>query len=215
MEDVVRGLVSSTVVGLESALSLQPGRITELAGPAGSGMTRLGLQLLAEPSRRSQVVALDVKGWLSPTAAWEVGVDPTRLVVVRCREPGIWVQLMAVLMEGARALYAEVPSGISDHDLRRLAALARARKVGVAMRSLGEQLPSGTAFIRLNAVGVSWEGTDDGHGSLGRRQLRLDVSGKGVAGMTRSIEVIDDGADGVRVVSRLASHMPEDGRAAV
>ena len=62
---------------------LQPGRITEMSGLTGMGMTRLGLGLLAEPSQRAPVVVLDVKGWLSPVAAWEMGVDSSRLVIVR------------------------------------------------------------------------------------------------------------------------------------
>jgi len=41
---------------------LQPGRITEMSGLTGMGMTRLGLGLLAEPSQRAHVVVLDVEG---------------------------------------------------------------------------------------------------------------------------------------------------------
>lgn len=197
----------------ESILALHPGRITELVGDTGLGLTRLGLRLLAGPSVRSPVVVLDVKGWLSPLAAWEVGVDPTRLIVVRCSDPSTWTQVTAVLMEGVRAVYAEVPGSVSDHHLRRLAALARARKVGVALRPLGEGgLPAGVAHLRLHAVGVRWEGPDAGHGRLERRHLVVEASGKGVGGMTRRVEVVDDGADAVRVVSGVGT--PAAGRVA-
>lgn len=209
------GLVESRLDrSFESILALHPGRITELAGATGSGLTRLGLRLLAEPSLRSPVVALDVKGWLSPLAAWEVGVDPARLVIVRCAHPAMWVQVAAVLLEGVRALYAEVPATVHDHDLRRLTALARARKVGVALRPLGDGLPAGVAHLRLRAVEVRWDGSDRGHGRLGRRHLVVDASGKGMAGMTRRIEVVDDGADVVRVVSGMGSDVHTGERAA-
>lgn len=186
-------------------MSLQPGRITEVSGFTGMGITRLGLGLLVEPSRRSLVVALDVKGWLSPLAAWEVGVDPTRLVVVRCPDSGRWPQVTAVLMEGVRAMYAEVPPSTRSHDLRRLAALARAHRTGVVLRPLGEVLPPGVAHLRLHAREVRWEGAEEGHGRLDRRYLVVEASGRGVGGMTRKIEMVDDGTDVMRVVSRLGA----------
>ena len=180
---------------------LEPGRITEVAGLTGMGMTRLGLGLLAEPSRRSPVVALDVKGWVSPLAAWEVGVDPAHFVVVRCPDPSRWSQVAAALAEGVGAVYAEVPATIRDHDLRRLAALVRARRAGMALRPLGGALPSGVAHLRLRGIDVRWQGMEQGHGQLVRRSLILEASGRGVAGITRRIEMVDDGTDVMRVVS--------------
>lgn len=188
-----------------SLLTLWPGRITELNGEVGLGLTRLGLRLLAEPSRRSLVVAVDVRGWLSPLAAWETGVEPGRLVVVRCPDPKLWVQVMAALAEGVRAAYAEVPAGVADKDLRRLAALIRVRKTAVAMRPCGDGMPPGVAHLRLRAHQVGWKGAEAGHGRLTERRLVLEASGKAMAGMSRRIEVIDDGADVVRVVSGLGA----------
>ncbi|MFP3915697.1 MAG: hypothetical protein ACLFWM_12535 [Actinomycetota bacterium] len=182
-------------------LQLQPGRITEVAGFPGMGMTRLGLGLLVEPSRRSMVVALDVKGWLSPLAAWEMGIDASRFVVIRCPEAGKWAQVAAALVEGVRAVYAEVPAGVSSRHLHRLAALARARRSGVVLRVTEEELPPGVAHLTLRATGVRWEGVDRGHGQLRRRLLAVEASGKGVAGITRRIEMVDDGTDVMRVVS--------------
>lgn len=193
----------------EGLLSLQSGRITEVSGFTGMGITRLGLSMLAAPSRRSLVVALDVKGWLSPLAAWEVGVEPGRLVVVRCPDDRLWTQVVAALMDGVRAMYAEVPSTIRSHDLRRLAALARARRTGVVFRPLGEELPSGVAHLRLRAREVRWDGLEAGHGRLERRHLVLEASGKGTAGMTRRIEMVDDGTDVMRVVPRLGGDVGE------
>jgi hypothetical protein len=182
-------------------LQLRPGQVTELLGIPGTGLTRFGLRLLAAPSQVAPVVALDTKGWISPVAAWEAGVVPENLVIVRCDQPGIWPKVAAALLEGVRALYAEVPATAKEQDLRRLAALARARKVAVAMRPMGGGLPSGVAHLRLRALGVTWEGTNQGHGRLGRRRLMLEASGKGASGMTRRFEVEDEGSDVVRVVS--------------
>jgi hypothetical protein len=186
----------------ERYLQLRPGHVTELLGIPGTGLTRLGLRLLAGPSRIAPVVALDTRGWISPVAAWETGVVPESLVIVRCDDPGIWPRVAAALLEGVNALYAEVPAGAREQDLRRLAALARARKAAVVMRPMSDRgLPGGVAHLRLRALGVTWEGADRGHGRLGRRRLMLEASGKGASGMTRRFEVEDEGTDVVRVVS--------------
>lgn len=200
----VSGLVTGLAVEESEGVGLfdlQPGRITELVGYPGTGLTRLGLRLLAPHSRTAPVVALDSRGWLSPEAAWETGVIPERLVVVRCGDPVMWPKVTAALLEGVRAMYAEVPSRIREADIRRLAALARARKVALAMRSMGGGLPKGIAFMRLRAIGVTWEGADRGHGKLTRRRLLLEATGKGTGGITRRFEVEDEGTDVVRVVS--------------
>jgi len=185
----------------QGLLNLQPGRITELVGVPGTGLTRLGMKLLAPHSRMAPVVALDSRGWISPAAAWETGVISERLVVVRCEDPILWPKVTAALLEGVQAMYAEVPKSIREPDLRRLAALARARRVAVAMRSIGSGLPAGVAYLRLRALGVTWEGTDHGHGRLTRRRLVLEATGKGASGVARRFEVEDEGTDTVRVVS--------------
>lgn len=187
----------------EGILRLDHGRVTEMVGEPGSGLTRLGLRMLAEHSLSAPVVAVDTRGWLSPSAAWEAGIDPERLIVVRCPDPLVWPKVTAALLEGVRALYVEVPARFREQDIRRLAALARARRTAVAMRSAGVGLPVGIAHLRLRSIGVTWEGAEMGHGRLGRRRLVLEASGKGVAGVPRMIEVEDEGTDVVRLVSNV------------
>ncbi len=186
-------------------LGLQRGRISELVGPAGMGLTRIGLGMLVETSRRAPVVLVDVRGWASPGAAWEAGIDPDRLVVVRCPETASWSSVTAALVGGVGALFAEVPAGVGSAGLRRLAAMARARGSGVVLRPLTGELPGGVSHTRIKGMGVTWEGPHQGHGRLMRRRLIIEVSGRGVGGMTRRFELEDDGEDRLSVVPVLAT----------
>ena len=79
------------------ALELQPGRVLGLEGAPGSGLTRLGLSLLAAPARSGPVAFLDARGWLCPAAAWESGVPANRLIVIRCDDGVRWAQVTAAL----------------------------------------------------------------------------------------------------------------------
>lgn len=185
-------------------LQLEPGRIVGLVGHPGFGLTRVGLSMLAAKAGKSPIAYLDVRGWLCPVAAWESGVDPEQLVIVRCSDPVRWGQALTALLEGVGWIYAEVPRGVKDAQLRRVASLVRARRAALILRPVQGDLPSGVAFLNLQAGEVSWEGTDTGHGRLASRSLSLSASGKATRGMTRQIEVEDHGADTLHLVSGLA-----------
>lgn len=187
------------------SIAAQPGRVLGLVGPPGSGLTRLGLSLLIEPAATGMVALLDVRHWFCPLAAWEVGIDPGRLVVVRCPDRVTWPRVTAALIEGFPAVYAEVPKGVGEARLRRLGALARARRSALILRPLSGDLPSGVLYLRLEASEVHWQGADAGHGLLTLRSLVLRASGKGAQGIERMVEVMDDGSHPVRVVPRLAA----------
>jgi hypothetical protein len=169
------------------------------------GLTRLAYRMLADRSRAAPVVMLDVRGWMSPQAAWETGVEQTNLVVVRCSDVRLWPQVVSALCEGVSALFAEVPQGVSDRDLRRLTALIRARQVRAVLRPLRGRLSAGVSHLRVQAMEIEWSGVEHGHGRLGGRRLVMEISGKGAAGMTRRIELEDVGENTVRVVSGLAA----------
>jgi len=186
-------------------LTLEPGKVVGLVGPPGLGLTRIGLSMLAGPAQVGPVVYLDVRGWVNPLAAWEAGISPEQLVIVRCSDRLLWPKVAAAVLEGIRAVYAEVPTGVRESVLRRLAALARSRRSALLLRPLGGDLPTGVAYVRFQGREVAWEGPDVGHGRLAGRRLVLEASGKGVSGIERVIEVEDDGADVVRMVSRLAA----------
>jgi len=172
-------------------LSAQPGRVVGLEGPPGMGLTRVGLATLVPAARIAPVAYVDVRGWFHPPAAWEVGIEPERLVVVRSRDRIRWPQVVAALVEGMGAVYAEVPAKIPDQMLRRLAALAQSRRAALVLRPLAGGLPSGVAYLRVRGAGVIWEGAEDGHGRLRRRRLLLEVSGKNLP--QRVVEADDDG----------------------
>jgi hypothetical protein len=186
-------------------LAADPGRVVGLVGEVGSGLTRLGLVLLADPARRGIVAAVDVRGWLCPAAAWEVGIPEERLVVIRCPDRRLWPKVTAALLDGITAVYAEVPVGVPDAVLRRLAALARSRAAALLLRPVRGGLPAGLAHLNLAAGAVHWDGAGAGHGRLIRRRLILNATGRGVMGIDRTLEVDDDGTDAVRVVSGLGA----------
>jgi hypothetical protein len=175
-----RAVFDPIAPSLRAGFELSPGKIVGLEGPAGWGLTRLGLSLLAAPSQVGTVVVIDVRGWFSPLAAWQVGVNPLRLVVVRCPQRRLWAQVTAAVLEGVAAVYAEIPSGVGESDLRRLVALTRARKAGLALRPLRGALPPGITHLRIKGGGVEWVGPDHGHGRLLGRRMALEVSGKSV-----------------------------------
>jgi hypothetical protein len=191
-------------------LTLEPGKVIGLVGAPGCGLTRLGLGLLR--GQPGWVACLDVRGWISPVALWEMGVSAERVVVVRCPDSRRWPQVIAALIEGMQAVYAEVPPGVAAPLLRRLGALARSRSTPVVLRPTQGDLPAGITHLRLEALEVAWAGAGQGRGRLRERHFTLAASGKGVGGIRYILEVEDDGANAMRVVSRLAAEMP--GRAA-
>ena len=203
-------VVSPEKVGAEPAgepdpLHLKPGRIVGLVGHPGLGLTRVGLSMLAAHAGRSPVAYLDVRGWLCPPAAWESGLTPEQLVVVRCDDPVRWGRALMALLEGVGWIYAEVPRGVKETQLRRIASLVRSRRSSLILRPVQGDLPSGVAYLRLQAREVDWEGTDKGHGRLISRLLAVSASGKATRGMTRQIELEDNGTYALRLVSGLAA----------
>ena len=188
------------------SLELEAGKVVGLIGTPGFGLTRLGLGLLRD--QPGWVACIDVRGWLSPPALWEVGVSADRAVIVRCPDARRWPQVAAALLEGMQAVYAEVPAGVGGPLLRRLGALARARATPIVLRPVSGDIPSGLAHLRLEAQSVDWVGTGRGRGRLQTRRFTLAASGKGVGGIRQMIEVEDDGTDTLRVVPRLAVAMP-------
>ena len=189
--------VRTTEYGLPA---LGPGQVAVLSGEPGLGMTRLGLVMLSGYTDGT-VAYLDVRGWLSPIAAWEAGIEPDRLVIARCREVVRWGRATAALLDGATAVMAEVPTGAKDASIRKLASLARNRGTPLLLRPIDRGIPAGIAHLMLEAREITWTGTVEGHGRIEQRKTRIIASGKAMKGMTRTIEMEDDGSNALRVVS--------------
>lgn len=189
-----------------------PGEVVALLGRPGLGATRFGLSLLGALTGRGPVAIVDVRGWMAPPALWEAGIPPERIVLVRCGDRLRWARATATLLEGMPALFAEVPGGTRAGVLRRLAARARSHRTVLLLRPLDGTIPSGIAQLRVEAVGVTWEGVGQGHGRLVRRRSTLLLSGRAVQGRERTIEMVDDGTDALHLVSRLG--VAKGGRAA-
>ncbi len=206
-----RSILESTDGGDVSLLVPAPGHVLALESPPGFGLTRLALEMMARVTV-GPVVSVDARGWFSPLGAWEAGVDPERLVVVRCSDPVRWARTVAALLDGIDVVHAEVPEGVGAAALRRLAARARSRGTSLLLRPLRGRVPTGIAHLRVEALSVRWDGLDRGHGRLRRRWITLRISGKAVGGTTRTIEIEDDGTNALRVVPGLAVTAP--GRAA-
>ncbi len=189
----------------DEVLTLSPGQIAGLSGLPGSGLTRMGLSLIAPYASQGHLAYLDVRGWASPLTAWELGIDPERFIVVRTDDIVTWSRVVGTLLDGMRGVYAEIPRGVKDSALRTLAARARTRRTPLVFRSIAGKLPQGVVHLHLEARDVAWDGTEQGHGALIRRRTLLDASGKMMRGMERTIEIEDDGTNYMRVVSNLGA----------
>ncbi|HHC08837.1 MAG TPA: hypothetical protein ENK55_08990 [Actinobacteria bacterium] len=184
-------------------LRIPPGGVAALVGPHGSGLTALGISLLAESSSGT-VVVVDGRGWFSPETAWRAGIAPERLVVVRRLGAEEVPRVVAALVDGIGQVYVELPTRLDPTALRRLAARIRARRSRALFRSTSA-LPSGVATLTIEAVDVVWEGVGRGYGRLRRRRTTVRARGKAMGGTARTLELEDDGANGLRVVSGVAA----------
>lgn len=181
----------------EVPLELAPGQVAGLSGIPGSGLTRIGLSLIAPYAASGHLAVLDVRGWVNPSAAWDLGIPADRFVVVRGGDVVSWGRIVAAMLTGLKGVYAEVPGGVRDSVLRNLAAKARAQRTPLVLRPIAGVLPNGLAHLRLDARSVDWEGVDGGHGALGGRRTRLLASGKAIRGREVLIEVEDYGASSI------------------
>ncbi len=189
----------------EGIFTLGPGQVAGLSGIPGSGLTRIGLALLAPYANKGSLACVDVRGWMSPAAAWEMGIDPAQLVVVRSVDIITWGRIVATLLDGVGGVYAEIPPGVKDASLRKLVAKARTQRTPLVLRPVIGELPSGVANLHLKVREVTWFGTDAGHGRLRTRRTLLDASGKSTRGMEQTIEVEDDGTNDLRVVPHMGA----------
>lgn len=176
------------------SLDLAPGQVAGLSGMPGSGLTRIGLSLIAPYASAGHLAVLDVRGWMNPSAAWDMGIPSERFVVVRNHDIVTWGRIVSAMLSGLKGVYAEVPRGIRDSVLWNLAAKARTLRTPLVLRPVVGSLPRGIAHLRLDAQAIDWDGIEGGHGALMGRRTRLIASGKAIKGREVLIEVEDHGA---------------------
>lgn len=154
------------------------GALVEVTGPVGSGATSLLLSLLAPVAKEGPVAYLDVRGAVSPVAAAEAGCALERLVFVSAPHPDGWAKALAYLLDGVRAVAAEVPRGVPAAALRALAGRARSRSRFVALAPMGWKLPEGLVAGRLSLGPPRWAGALHGRGHLTARLVPVHLEGK-------------------------------------
>ena len=166
---------------------LQRGSVVRVEGAPGSGATSLLLSLLAAATAAGEWAAIvDGDGVLGGLAAAEAGVALERLAVVRGVPPAVYGRVVATLLDGVTVVGAMIPRGFRLADARRLE--ARARERAAVLVAAGSW--PGDAALRLRAEHSSWAGLGHGEGLLGRRVLRVAVSGRGAAGRERRAELV-------------------------
>jgi hypothetical protein len=166
---------------------LQRGSVVRIDGPAGSGATSLLLTFLAAATAAGEWAAVvDGDGVFGGLAAAEAGVALDRLAVVRGVPAALYGRVVATLLDGVTVVGATIPRGLRLADARRLE--ARARERAAVLVAVGSW--PGEAALRLRAEHSSWSGLGCGEGLLGRRVLRVAVSGRGAAGRERIADVV-------------------------
>lgn len=166
-----------------------------------AGSTSLALALAARPSRDGAWCAAVGLPSLGVSAAYEIGVDLARLVLVP--RPGErWAEVVAALVDAVDLVVVRLPSRVPDAVARRLQARvlqrgavllalpATSRPSTVVHRSAGsDRTDLQGAATRLTVVGQRWEGIGHGHGHLTHRRLTVRVDGRGRAARPRTLDL--------------------------
>ncbi len=197
LAELVRAAGETETAGLHRTLpvvpelsSLLPGhglrRGSTVAVSAGQSATAAGgtsllLALLSEASRTGSWCAVVGVPSLGAIAAAESGIALDRLALVPDPGPD-WPTVVAALIDGVDVIVLAVPGGVSASIASRL--VARARQRGSVLVPYGDW--SG-ADVTLRVLEGRWEGLDEGHGRLRRRQVRVLARGRGAAARPKEI----------------------------
>ena len=118
-------------------------------------------------------------GW---TAAAELGVDLSRLVLVAPPSPGEWATVAATLVDAFDVVLAGPPRRGAVGMARRLQAAVRERgAVLCTVRASGGTEPD----LTLTATTVGWEGLEPGAGHLQARRVVVQATGRRAAAQPR------------------------------
>ena len=186
-----RGVLSG-VVARERTLSVLPAFESLLPNAAlqrgsvvaceGSAAVTLALGLAAGPSQAGAWVAVAGFPDLGLAAAAELGVVPSRLVMVTEPAGGFndptWADVLAAMIDGFDVLLLGPGTlKVRTNTARRLVARAQAR--GAVIVTVG----ANAAFagdLRFDVTQVSWHGLGDGCGVAHDRRARVQLTGRRV-----------------------------------
>ncbi|MGH8999563.1 MAG: hypothetical protein ACRDY7_09245 [Acidimicrobiia bacterium] len=181
--------------GLVPGGGVQRGTVVSVAGPPGAGSTSLMLGLVASATAAGEWAAIvDTDGRVGGVAAAEAGVVLERLAVVRSLPAGTWSRVVATLLEGVSLVAAVLGERVSPADARRLTARARERGAVLVVAETVDAAQHrsrwpGEAAVRLSVEASEWSGLGQGTGLLGTRVMRVTASGRGAAGMSRTVDI--------------------------
>jgi hypothetical protein len=169
------------------------------ARPGVSGSMSLALMLAAGPSQAGAWVAVVGARSLGFAAAAELGVTLERLVVVdvgadprRSRDRDSRrvhpASVVAALVDGFDVVLVGPQARADLHrgDTRRLE--ARVRERGGVLVGMGDDLPGGSAQVRMVVTASRWEGLED-VGHLRGCRATVEVTGRGAASRPRRAEL--------------------------
>ena len=192
------------VVGAQRMLPVLPELRAALPGgglrrgaTVAVGSSSVLLALLAGASRAGSWCGVVGLPTLNLVAAAEMGIALDRLALVP--HPGTeWTTVVAALLDGLDIVVAAPPGPVAPVVAKRFAARARQRGsvfVPVVSRHLGRIGQAafvgawpGADLVVEEAHGV-WEGLGQGRGRLRRRQMTIQVHGRGAASALRETTI--------------------------
>lgn len=199
--------------GLTSLLpdGLPRGSVVAVAAARGvTGTTSLALALAAGPSQSGGWVAVLGLRSLGLLAATGLGLVSERLAMVAApeRRPAL-ASVVAALVDGFDVVVvgSDARRRLNGGDTRRL--MARLRERGGVLFAVGDDLPGGSAQVRLRVLASQWEGLEQGAGHLQQRRVTVELGGRGAASRPRRMEVLlpDDSGAAVAVGSASRTNM--------
>ncbi|HTO01176.1 MAG TPA: hypothetical protein VL068_10920 [Microthrixaceae bacterium] len=196
---------------LLSDQGLRRGTTVKVDGHVGA--TSLALAVSAGPTKAGSWLAcigVPEMGWAS---ASEIGVDLTRVAVIRSTESA-FVTATAALVDAFDLVLCGMSGSVSSAEARRLTNRARERGsvlillegrisgVGATRRTWPE-----AADVQLSVIDSEWVGVGHGSGRLRKRRLTIEVGGRRGLSRPRRAELWLPGIDGSISLAE-GSHQP-------
>ncbi len=149
------------------------GRTIGCVGPAA---VSLGLALAARAVTAGAWLAVVGVPMLGIEAAQELGVPPSRVVIVEATtSPSVWADRLAAAADGFEVILTRPPPG-SERIAGKIRTRLQAR--GVVMIVVGSSSLGVACDLEFSTTAVTWEGLGCGYGHLLARQATVRLSGR-------------------------------------